>query len=59
MIFIKKNNYSHKKIQTNKYPHSNEILERQTNILRKLLKRRKKRVISIDEVSIDLLIPHK
>lgn len=56
---LKTHNYTHKKIQTNKYPHSNEKLEADTNTLRKSLKRRKKRVISIDEVSIDLLIPHK
>ena len=56
---LKKHNYTHKKIQTNKYPHPNEKLQADINTLCESLKRRKKRIISLDEVSIELLIPHK
>jgi len=54
---LKRNKYSCKRIQTNKYPYSKEKFNKDIKILKKQLKWRKNRVISVDETSIDFVKP--
>ena len=53
-MILKKNNITRKRIQINKYPHSNERYNSELIKLRKIIKCRKNRIISIDETSIQL-----
>lgn len=51
---LKRNNITHKVIQINKYPHSKKRFDNEVNILKKQLKKRKSRTISLDEIGIQL-----
>ena len=51
---LKRHNITNKKIQTNKYPHSQEKFKANVDELKKYIKPRKERIISIDETSIQL-----
>jgi len=51
---LRKNNISRKIVQVNKYPHSKERYEQELRRLRKEIKCRKERIISIDETAIQL-----
>ena len=54
---LKRNNITHKKAQTNKYPYSKKKFNNDVSKLRKLIKCRKNRIISVDETSIDFIVP--
>ena len=54
---LKRNNITHKKVQTNKYPYSKNKFDKDVNKLRKSIKCRKNRIISVDETSIDFIVP--
>ena len=51
---LKKNNITRKRIQINKYPHSIDKYQNELKRVRRSIKNRKKRIISIDETGIHL-----
>ena len=54
---LKRNHITCKKVQTNKYPYSKDKFDKDVNKLRSLIKCRKNRIISVDETSIDFIVP--
>jgi transposase len=54
---LKRNNVTCKKVQTHKYPYSKNKFNKDVDKLRKLIKCRKNRIISVDETSIDFIVP--
>jgi transposase len=54
---LKRNNITHKKVQTYKYPYSKDKFNKDVDVLRKSIKCRKNRIISVDETSIDFIVP--
>jgi len=54
---LKRNNITYKKAQTNKYSYSKDKFNKDVNKVRSLIKCRKNRIISVDETSIDFIVP--
>ena len=54
---LKRNKITHKKVQTYKYPYSKNKFNKDVNVLRNSIKHRKNRIISVDETSIDFIVP--
>jgi len=53
-MILKKNKITRKRVQVNKYPHSTEKYLKDLKILRKKINKKKNRIISIDETSIEI-----
>ncbi len=51
---LKRNNITRKRIQMNKYPHSKERFNEKRKRLQKQIKCRKHRIMSIDEIGIQI-----
>lgn len=54
---LKRNKITYKKVQTHKYPYSKDKYNKDVSILRNSIKCRKNRIISVDETSIDFIVP--